>query len=167
MDPLQVITAVAGLTGTCLKTAMTLDGLREKFPGAGPTISKIARECGSISASLSDVQSAVLQSLGQEGQSELYPTFDTVVVGCMVVFACLEQDIERATSSTPKPKSNSRTPWRMRETQLDEKQLEIYLAKIQDEEVAMKVLAKLLQMYVPILPCQEHALMVPGRRLVI
>lgn len=147
MDPLQVATVVAGLTGTCLKTAMTLDGLRAKFPGAGPTISTLCRECASVSASLTDIQSSVLQ--GFESQPELDSAFDTAVIGCLVMFTCLEQDISRTTSPPSEHTSNSRTPWRMKsKNELSEAQLSVYLSRIQDQKAAMAVLVQLLKMFV-------------------
>jgi hypothetical protein len=146
MDSLRVATTVATLTGTCLKTAMTIDGLRPKFPGATSTISAICRECAGVSAYLTDIQSSVLQGTAKGTQYDFHAAFDTSLVGCMVIFSCLEQAI-KATSLEHNSASDISGNMKSK-NKLDEDQLGAYLSRIQDQKAAMALLVQLLNMFV-------------------
>ena len=62
MDPLSITSSVVGLTATCVKTAKKLHDLKDKYQNANLTISAICTESTIISASLSRIQSSILDS---------------------------------------------------------------------------------------------------------
>jgi hypothetical protein len=95
MDPLSIASTVASITGVCLKTAMLLDHLRSRYQNAGLTISALCSECTMITASLTEVQTYILQNSGMNTKPELRTTFDMALTGCMVVFSCLDQEVQK------------------------------------------------------------------------
>jgi hypothetical protein len=145
MNTLSVATAVSGLTGICLKTAVSLDALRPKFQSADVTITALCSECTVISASLTDIQMFVLQS-DFGSRSELHTTFDTVLTACMVGFACLEVRIKKLETTKPADHtSNSRTPWRVRaKSEWDEDAMRKYLSHLRDGKAALLILVQLI-----------------------
>lgn len=98
MDPLSLTASVLAITTACLKSANILNGLREKYKHAQITISALCAEATVISASLSQIQSLILQNPSaiftqMRSRSDVIATFDVALTGCSVVFAVLNDEI--------------------------------------------------------------------------
>lgn len=108
MDPLSITATVIALWGTCLKTVTTLNNLREKYKHAQALISAICAESTVICASISQIQSLLLQrpeALRSQlrDRSDLVSTFDVAVTGCTVVYAVLDDELQRLTRQIDDP----------------------------------------------------------------
>ncbi|KAF2145327.1 uncharacterized protein K452DRAFT_355813 [Aplosporella prunicola CBS 121167] len=103
MDPVTALgltSSVVEITAHCLKAATALDELRQKYESAERTITAFCAESTGISASLSQVQSLLLRDPVNDpsylkNRPELLPAFDTALTGCEVVYACLDEEIQR------------------------------------------------------------------------
>ncbi|KAF2181767.1 hypothetical protein K469DRAFT_637902 [Zopfia rhizophila CBS 207.26] len=100
MDPVSITAGVVGVTAACLKTAKILNELRPRYLEASATIAAICSESTLVSASLSQVQALLLRNskvmaTQLQARPELAATFDTTLTGCTVVFACLEEEVNR------------------------------------------------------------------------
>lgn len=103
MDPLSLTARVLAITTACLKSANGLGGLREKYKHAQITISALCAEATVISASLSQIQSLVLQNPNailtqMRSKSNVIAIFDGALTGCSVVFAVLNDEIAALTA---------------------------------------------------------------------
>ena len=111
MDPLSITSSVVGLTATCVKTAKKLHDLKDKYQNANLTISAICTESTIISASLSRIQSSILDSPNAlsdklSAQPDLEATLDQALTGCYVVFDVLQDEVEKLTESAQNGSSN-------------------------------------------------------------
>lgn len=96
MDPLSITAKILSVTTIFLKAARILNDLREKYKHAQITISTLCAESTVISASLSQIQSLILQNPDAiTTQLKLIATFDTALTGCAVVFAVLDDEIQK------------------------------------------------------------------------
>ncbi|KAF2669340.1 hypothetical protein BT63DRAFT_258973 [Microthyrium microscopicum] len=104
MDPITITTTVVKLTASCLSTAKALNTLRNQFNDAPMTIVSICSETTVIAASLSQIQSLVLTrdniSSILRQRPEFASALDTALVGCMVLFSCLDEEVRRLSRST-------------------------------------------------------------------
>ena len=96
MDPLSITASVVGLTATCVQTAKALDDIASTYKQAKLTVGATVTEPTIISASLTQIQSALLRdpealSARLQTRPELQSTFDTALMGCMVVFGRFTQ----------------------------------------------------------------------------
>ena len=104
MNPLSITSSVVGLTATCVKTAKKLHDLKDKYQNANLTISAICTESTIISASLSRIQSSILDSPNAlsdklNAQPDLEATLDQALTGCYDVFDVLQDEVEKLTES--------------------------------------------------------------------
>lgn len=142
MDPLSIASTVANITGVCLKTAMLLDHLRSRYQNASLTISALCSECTVITASLTEVQTYVLQNPGMHTRPELRTTFDMALTGCMVIFSCLDQEVQKISEAGPSKltwRSKARFAW-------NEDSMKEYLSQIRGQQAALSFLIQLLHM---------------------
>ncbi|ORY16118.1 hypothetical protein BCR34DRAFT_137478 [Clohesyomyces aquaticus] len=100
MDPISITAGVVAITAACLKTANIFNNLHSKYLGPSATIAAIVSESTLVSASLSQIQTILLRNstaVAEQLQTrpELAATFDTTLIGCTVVFACLEEEANR------------------------------------------------------------------------
>lgn len=100
MDPLSITASVMSVTTCCIKTAKTISDLQEKYKHAQATISALCAESTVICASLSQIQSLILSrpeivKAQLKERPELVATFDVALTGCMVVFAVLDDELQK------------------------------------------------------------------------
>ncbi|KAF2258675.1 hypothetical protein CC78DRAFT_621640 [Lojkania enalia] len=150
MDPISIATSVVGATVACLKITKVLNSLRPKYLDASTTIAALCSESTLVSASLSQIQTLLLQNsetMAERLQTrpELAATLDTTLTSCTVIFACLEEEVNQLkneTGSEDDPESwkqRTKTVWKantMREL----------LKSIRGQQSAVTLLIQMLQM---------------------
>jgi hypothetical protein len=114
-------------------------------------ITAICSESTVISASLAQIQSLLLQrqdlSRVWASRTELPAVLDQAVTGCMLIFSCLDAEIQRITGGSTQNAALRR--WRPRLRMMwSESQLNDLLSSIRGQQTAMTLLIQLLQMYV-------------------
>ena len=124
--------------------------LREKYKDTPVVLASICSESTVISASLAQIQSLLLQRQDLadvwKSRTELPVVLDQALTGCMVIFSCLEDEIQRVTSGASEP---SRIRWLSRLRMLwNEAQLNDLLGAIRGQQTAITLLIQLLQMYI-------------------
>lgn len=107
MDPLSITASVAGLTAICVQSAKPLHDIKDKFQGATLIISAICTETTIISASLSRIQSSILESPDSlshklRERPDLEATLENALTGCYLVFEVLQAEINKFTSGAAK-----------------------------------------------------------------
>jgi hypothetical protein len=104
-----------------------------------------------ISASLAQIQSLLLQRqdlahVWKSQHAEMPMVLDQALTGCMVVFSCLDAEIQRITAGVA---DVSRIRWRSRARMVwNESHLNDLLSSIRGQQTAITTLIQLLQMYV-------------------
>ena len=101
-----------------------------------------------ISASLAQIQSLLLQrnDLAEVWQSrtQLPEVLDQALIGIMVIFSCLDAEIQRITAGTSDP---GRLRWRPRLRMMwSESHLNDLLGSIRGQQTGMTLLIQVLQM---------------------
>ena len=101
-----------------------------------------------ISASLAQIQSLLLQrhDLADvwRSRTELPIVLDQALTGCMVIFSCLDAEIQRITAGATDP---SRIRWRSRVRMMwSESDLNDLLGSLRGQQTAITLLIQLLQM---------------------
>jgi hypothetical protein len=122
--------------------------LREKYKDTAVVIVSICSEATVISASLAQIQSLLLQrhDLADvwRSRTELPTVLDQALTGCMVIFSCLDAEIQRITAAATDP---GRIRWRSRVRMMwNESQLNDLLSSLRGQQTAMTLLIQLLQM---------------------
>ncbi|KAJ9642073.1 hypothetical protein H2199_005288 [Coniosporium tulheliwenetii] len=148
-DPPSVTAGVVGITAICLKTAKALRNLTSKYEDAAITIAAIISESTIISASLSKIQSLLLDTSdaftgGLNARSELHATFDTALIGCIVVFSCLENEVKQLSLHAEHAhsvdwKSKAKAVWK-------DDQMKELLESLRGQQNALTLLMQGLQM---------------------
>ena len=147
MDPIALATTISALTGVCLKTVGSLNALQTNFTNHEQTIKSMCSECTAISASLTKIQSCVLQDITPLDHFQLKGIFDTIITGCRVLFACLEQDLEKLSAEAPAIRSWK--PWSSvskSNGDWDRKRMSRYLADARMQQGALILLNEFLMM---------------------
>ena len=108
----------------------------------------ICSESTVISASLAQIQSLLLQrqDLAEvwKSRTQLPVVLDQALTGIMVIFSCLDAEVQRITAGTSDP---GRLRWRPRLLMLwRESHLNDLLGSIRGQQTAMTLLIQLLQM---------------------
>ena len=148
MDPLSLTVSVLTVTGACLATAKALNGLLGIYKDAQKTIVAICSETSIISASLVQIQSLLIrdaQALTSrfDCRDELKATFDTALTGCMVIFSCLDDEVQKLASYA----NGSETSWVTKAKYLwKEDTMKEYLQQLRGQQTAIMLLIQLLQM---------------------
>ncbi|KAK0117491.1 hypothetical protein ONS95_011831 [Cadophora gregata] len=145
MDSIALVITISTLTGVTLRTATSLDALQANFTKQERSIKSMYIECSAISVSLTKIQSCVLQDISPLNYYQLKEIFDTIITGCRVLFACLEQDIEKLADETPRSKPWK--PWgtfKKFEVEWDQKKMNGYLADLRMQQGALILLNELL-----------------------
>ncbi|KAF2802570.1 uncharacterized protein BDZ99DRAFT_200839 [Mytilinidion resinicola] len=143
MDPLSVAANVINVLSETIRCAKGLYDLRDKYRDAYVTITSIYSESMVISAALSQVQNLLLHdALGQK--PDLEAAFDTALTGCMVVYSCLDEEVQRLAGSGPPGgdlgwRERSRIVW-------EEDRMKELLLQIRGQQTAMTLLIQGLQM---------------------
>ncbi|KAK4123924.1 hypothetical protein N657DRAFT_681038 [Parathielavia appendiculata] len=148
MDPLSIAPIVAQTTAICLTTIKSLYNLREKFKDAPMVVTAICAESTVISTSLAQIQSLLLQMPNLARQwalrTELPIVLDQALTGCMLIFSCIEAEIQRITGGV---QNVALKRWRSRLRMMwSESQLNDLLSSIRGQQTAMTLLIQLLQM---------------------
>ncbi|KAK3387788.1 hypothetical protein B0H63DRAFT_509510 [Podospora didyma] len=148
MDPISIATIVVQTTASCLKTTKSLYDLNEKFKDAPMAAVSICSESSVISASLAQIQGLLLQrhDLADvwKSRTELPVVLDNALTGCMVVFSCLDAEIQRIVAGASDP---SKIRWRSRARLLwNETKLNELLSSLRGQQTAINLLISLLQM---------------------
>lgn len=137
------------LTSTVLTQAKTLSNLRDKYQNAASTITAICAECSSISASLSQIQNLLVRDSGildshLTNRPELRETFDTALTGCEVVYACLEEEIQRLCAGAHGADAMT---WRVRCRFIwREDTMRDLLSQLRGQQMALNLLIQMLQL---------------------
>lgn len=151
MDPLSITGTVLSITARCLMTAKALNDLRDKYKGAQITIAALSSECAVIGASLSRIQSLILQDLNGlstqlKFRPELEGVFDTALTGCVVVFSVLDDEVRKLTASSAADgsaglgfRTKARYVW-------NEATMKDLLSQIRGQQTALTLLIQALQM---------------------
>lgn len=152
MDPLSITGTVLSITARCLTTAKALYDLREKYKDAQVIISAIYTESTVISASLSRIQSLVLQdpdALSKQLQfrPELETVFDTALTGCMVVFSVLDDEVQKLTTAGADAVGSAKLGFKAKARYLwNEATMKELLQQIRGQQTAITLLIQGLQM---------------------
>jgi hypothetical protein len=87
------------ITATCLTTAKDLHALRKKYNDAPMTVLSMCSETTLVTAALSQIQNLVLRKEDMtsllRARSDLAAALDTALIGCAVLFSCLDEEIQR------------------------------------------------------------------------
>lgn len=138
------------ITGICLSTAKTLYDIRSKYTDAPTNLVVLCSETTVISASLSYLQAIVCQKqeLVQtlDSRPELAHTLDTALIGCMVLFSCLEEETSKITATSSKTgtmswKGKARVIW-------NHDKLQELLEGLRGQQLAINLLIQLVQVLV-------------------
>ncbi|KAM7186690.1 hypothetical protein V8F33_011677 [Rhypophila sp. PSN 637] len=129
---------------TCLSVVKKLNDIREKYKDAPVVVVSICSESNVILASLTQMQMPLLQKKTlADLPPELPAVLDQAATGCMVVFSCLELEMQRMDSGTSQ---SARLPWKARfrfiwnETKLNE-----LLGALRGQQAAVNLFLQLLQ----------------------
>jgi len=149
MDPLSITATVVGLTAKCMQTAKSLNDLRNTYQYGQTTISAICAETTTISTSLSHLQALMLQN--QEivssrflGKHEIQGAFDTILTGCMLVYAALDDEVLQMKGAGD---GFRRLGFRAKTKYVwNESMMQSLLAQLRGQQSAMTLLLQLLQM---------------------
>lgn len=111
-------------------------------------IISICSESTVISASLSQIQSLLLQK--QEladlwrSQAELPMVLDVALTGCMVIFSCIDAELQRI---VPRESDPGQILWRSKVRMMwNEQKLNELLGALRGQQTAINLLIQLLQM---------------------
>ncbi|KAL1642648.1 hypothetical protein SLS58_005419 [Diplodia intermedia] len=151
VDPITVTYSVVNITTCVLTTAKSLSDLRDKYLNADRTITALCAESSSISASLSQIQGLLLRDGTAHAldahfahRPELRDTFDTALTGCTIVYACLEDEIQRLAAGARDAdamtwKVRCRFIWR-------EDTMRDLLSQLRGQQLALNLLVQMLQL---------------------
>jgi hypothetical protein len=108
----------------------------------------ICSESTVIIASLSQIQSLLLQKQDLaslwKSQTELPMVLDVALTGCMVIFSCIDAEIERI---VPRGSDPSQIRWRPKVRMMwNEQRLNELLNALRGQQTAINLLIQLLQM---------------------
>jgi hypothetical protein len=152
MDPFSITAGIVGITAACLSTAKSLNSLRSKCREGSATITAICSEATVISASLSHIQALMIDrptvvTARFQQRPELMATFDTALIGCMVMFSALDEEIKRIAAHMTDDtelswKGKVRFVWR-------EDTMKELLSQMRGQQTAITLLTQLLQMQAP------------------
>ena len=111
------------------------------------TVVSICSESNVISASLTQIQGLLLQRQDLASvwtsPAELPIVLDNALTGCMVVFSCLDAEMQRIIAGEPDP---SRMRWRSRvHLMWNEAKLNELLGALRGQQTAINLLIQLLQ----------------------
>ena len=152
MEPLTIATTVVGITIACLKVTKILNGLRPKYIDASATIASICSESTLVSASLSQIQTLLLQKSKEmatqlQTRPEIAATIDTTLTGCAIVFACLEEEVTRLELEAWRGEDQQGWLERARLAWKADGMKEL-LQSIRGQQGAITLLAQMIQMFV-------------------
>ena len=113
------------------------------------TVVSICSESTVVGASLSQIQGLLIQrqdlAEAWKTRTDVAMALDTALTGCMVLYSCLEREIQRITASTS---SSGRLNWRVAiRTVWNESKLQELLTALRGQQTAISLLIQLLQMY--------------------
>ncbi|KAF7551883.1 hypothetical protein G7Z17_g4720 [Cylindrodendrum hubeiense] len=133
----------------CLKTTRYLYDLQQKHSNAPVVVASICSESTVISASLAQIQNLLLRrqdlSTAWQSQSGLAGALDTTLTGCMVLYSCLDDEVQNITSGTA---DASQMRWKARARAVwNEEKLQELLVALRGQQTAITLLIQLLQMY--------------------
>ncbi|KAI9051299.1 hypothetical protein LZ554_005400 [Drepanopeziza brunnea f. sp. 'monogermtubi'] len=163
MDSLALAATVSSLTGTCLKVAISLYDLASKYPTASRKLTEISAEYASVVASLTQLQSFVLQDTAVIGKIDALLKLYTFINTCRVLFSGLDDKIENSKSGTASSK-----PWNVWNSRVNlqlgwgEVDMQNSIEGIRGQHGALKVLTELLKISHVIRIERERSLPIPS-----
>ncbi|CAM1501491.1 Fc.00g034750.m01.CDS01 [Cosmosporella sp. VM-42] len=148
MDPVSIASVVVSATATCLKTTKCFYDLSQKYKDTPVVVVSLCSESTVISASLAQLQSLLLNradlASAWRSRSDLASALDTSLTGCMVLYSCLDQEIQAITSGAADP---GKLQWKARiRTMWNEDKLKDLLSALRGQQTAITLLIQLLQM---------------------
>ncbi|KAB2570420.1 hypothetical protein DBV05_g10889 [Lasiodiplodia theobromae] len=153
VDPITITYSVVNITSCVLTTAKSLSDLRDKYNNAHNTINAICTESSVISASLAQIQSLLLRDGASNdldshfaNRPELRDTFDNALSGCTIVYACLEEEIQRLAAGARDADTNIMT-WKVRCRFIwREDTMRDLLSQLRGQQMALNLLIQMLQL---------------------
>ena len=114
----------------------------------------IASEAAVISASLSQIQALVLSKQNPEqllrSRPEVAATLDTLLIGCMVLFSCLDEELREVQRHA---RGDHNFSWKGKlQTVWKHETFQELLDGLRGQQLAINTLISLLQMYVVWIP---------------
>jgi hypothetical protein len=135
------------ITSMIHSVAKELDNIRCHYKDAPMTIVSISSETSTISVSLSHIQSLLRNTRDLEGilqaRQDLATALDTAMVGCAVLFSCLNEEMKRITTGQSGP---STFAFRSKINMLwNHNKLKELLDGLRGQQIAINTLIQLLQ----------------------
>lgn len=138
----------AGLIATCLSTTKKLYDLQGKFKDAPVTIVSICSESTVIGVSLSQIQDLLIQrqdlAEAWKTRTDIAMALDTALTGCIVLYTCLEREIQNMKMSRS---ISGKLSWKITLRMIwNDSKLHELLAALRGQQTAINLLIQLLQM---------------------
>ncbi|EKG20895.1 hypothetical protein MPH_01759 [Macrophomina phaseolina MS6] len=149
VEPMTAISVVLNISSSVLTNAQTLSNLRDRYQNATSTITAICAESSSISAALSQIQGLLLRDVSHldshfANRPELRETFDTALTGCEVIYACLEEEIQRLSANA---RDADAMTWRVKCRFIwREDTMRDLLSQLRGQQMALNLLIQMLQL---------------------
>ncbi|CAN9399095.1 unnamed protein product [Alternaria alternata] len=145
MDPLSITVAVLRITTTCVAAAKELNEIHVAWKRAPVTVSSLCSQLKLTSASLSQIQSLLLNDTDVlQAKPALVETLDTTLTSCLVLSACLEKYMLKITKGVLE---NSRLDWKAKfKTLWNEDEVKELQRQLHQQHAAISTLVGLLQM---------------------
>jgi hypothetical protein len=138
----------AKITLTCITTGTAIYDLSSKYKDAPRSMVAISSEASVMSVSLSQIEALILSHKDPESFLRSRPnvaaTLDRSLIGCTILFSCLDNEIEKMSSSAGRHgtltwKAKARMVWKY-ET------FKELLDNMRGQQVGITLLLQLLQM---------------------
>ncbi|KAH7050132.1 hypothetical protein B0J12DRAFT_600185 [Macrophomina phaseolina] len=149
VEPMTAISVVLNISSSVFTNAQTLSNLRDRYQNATSTITAICAESSSISAALSQIQGLLLRDVSHldshfANRPELRETFDTALTGCEVIYACLEEEIQRLSANA---RDADAMTWRVKCRFIwREDTMRDLLSQLRGQQMALNLLIQMLQL---------------------
>lgn len=129
--------------------------LQEKYQDAPVVLVSICSESNVILASLTQMQMILLQRKSlADMPDELPGVLDQAITGCIVVFSCLELELQRTEADASQ---TARFAWRSRARFIwNEGKLTELLGALRGQQAAVNLFLQLLQLYVQLPTCKSR-----------
>lgn len=139
MDPLSITVSVSSLIVFCAKVIKASHDLCSQFKSAAFTLSAITSECSVINASLSNLQSLILED--PERLQDASSTFEIALLGCALTMSVLDEEIGGVLKET---NGGTLTPKRFKYV-LEQDHLKELLQQIRGQQIAISLLLQTYQ----------------------
>ncbi|KAK5719438.1 hypothetical protein LTR15_007962 [Elasticomyces elasticus] len=104
MDPLSITASVVGISAACASVVKSLKAIHDKYKQADLYVLAICSESSTVQAALAQIE-YLLREDGDalisrfRTQPSLASAFDTAIIGCQMVFSCLDAELQELDAS--------------------------------------------------------------------